>query len=240
MPAKKKTKKTSKAVIQEVINENTVSTAALDRKKRFLASKEKAGGIDKLVQNNKEKDWKIYFNQTGDIVCFTQNEVDVKEDWKTYAFSQEQLQILIDNKDELAKYTINVDPAVDNLYSIQLKEINSIYTDSEKEFLNEIDYGKSTSFDIKVAVNSAELVVTLSNKSKEVYKDVYPISATVSGQRLLKFFLTAEHDPHVMFHYEIISLAELITEKKVVRQLPGDLRHCSVYTVKLFDKYQRS
>ena len=75
---------------------------------------------------------------------------------------------------------------------------------------------------------------------QEVYKDVYPISATVNGQRLLKFFLTAEHDPHVMFHYEIISLAELITEKKVVRQLPGDLRHCSVYTVKLFDKYQRA
>lgn len=237
MPAKRKTKK---EIIEEVQGDHVVSNAALERKKRFLAEKEKAGGIDNLIAGKKADDWKIYFNKSGEIVCFTQGEVEVRKEWETFNFSQDQLQILVDNQDDLAKYRINVDPTVDNLYSIQLKEINSVYTESEKDFLNEIDYGKSTSFDIKVAVNSAELVVTLSNKSKEVYKDVYPISATVKGQRLLKFFLTAEHDPHVMFHYEIISLAELITEKKVVRKLPGDLRHCSVYTVKVFDKYQRS
>ena len=238
MPARKR--KTKKEVITEAIEGTVISNAALERKKRFLAEKEKAGSIDKLIDQQKEKDWVVYFNDSGDIVCFTQTEVAVKDDWQTYEFSQEQLKILTDNKDELAKYRINVDPTVDNLYSIQLKEINSIYTESEKEFLNEIEYGKSTSFNIKVAVNSAELVVYLSNKTKEIYKDMYPISATVQGQRMLKFFLTAEHDPHIMFHYEIISLAELITEKKVVRKLPGDLRHCSVYTVKLFDKYQRS
>jgi len=238
MPARKR--KSKKEVIAEAKEGAVVSNAALERKKRFLAEKEKAGGIDKLIDKQKEKDWVVYFNESGDIVCFTQTEVDVKDDWQTYEFSQEQLKILTDNNDELAKYRINVDPTVDNLYSIQLKEINSIYTESEKEFLNEIEYGKSTSFDVKVAVNSAELVVNLSNKTKEIYKDMYPISATVQGQRMLKFFLTAEHDPHIMFHYEIISLAELITEKKVVRELPGDLRHCSVYTVKLFDKYQRT
>lgn len=238
MPARKR--KTKKQVIAEAIEGTVISNAALERKKRFLAQKEKAGGIDKLIDEQKEKDWIVYFNDFGDIVCFTQTEVDIKDGWQTYEFSQEQLKILTDNQDELAKYRINVDPTVDNLYSIQLKEINSIYTESEKEFLNEIEYGKSTSFDVKVAVNSAELVVNLSNKTKEIYKDMYPISATVQGQRMLKFFLTAEHDPHIMFHYEIVSLAELITEKKVVRKLPGDLRHCSVYTVKLFDKYQRS
>jgi len=238
MPARKR--KSKKEVIAEAKEGTVVSNAALERKKRFLAEKEKAGGIDKLIDKQKEKDWVVYFNESGDIVCFTQTEVDVKDDWQTYEFSQEQLKILTDNNDELAKYRINVDPTVDNLYSIQLKEITSIYTESEKEFLNEIEYGKSTSFDVKVAVNSAELVVNLSNKTKEIYKDMYPISATVQGQRMLKFFLTAEHDPHIMFHYEIISLAELITEKKVVRELPGDLRHCSVYTVKLFDKYQRT
>jgi|TARA_A200000159_G_C7318945_1_gene337946 hypothetical protein len=234
MPAKKKAKKKTEA------EELGISQAALDRKKRFLAEKEKAGSFKDLQEKQKVKDWTVYFNDFGDIVCLTQNDVDVKDNWKTYDFSQEQLKILVDNKDDLAKYCINIDPSVDNLYSIQLKEITSIYTESEKEFLNEIEYGRSTSFDIKVAVNSADLVVTMSNKTKEPYKDVYPISATIQGQRLLKFFLTAEHDPHVMFHYEIISLAELITEKKVVREMPADLRRCSVYTVKLFDKYQRT
>ena len=234
MPAKKKAKKKTEA------EELGISQAALDRKKRFLAEKEKLGGAENLIEAQKEKEWIVYFNEFGDIVCLTQTEVDVKDNWQTYDFSQEQLKILIDNKDDLAKYRINVDPKVDNLYSIQLKEINSVYTESEREFLNEIEYGKSTKWDIKVAVNSGELVVTLSNKNKEIYKDVYPISATVQGQRLLKFFLTAEHAPHIMFHYEIISLAELITEKKVVRKLQADLRHCSVYTIKLFDSYQRT
>jgi len=234
MPAKKKAKKKTEA------EKLGISQSALDRKKRFLAEKEKAGSAKDLIEKQKVKDWTIYFNDFGDIVCLTQNDVDVKDNWKTYDFSQEQLKILVDNKDDLAKYCINIDPSVDNLYSIQLKEITSIYTESEKEFLNEIEYGRSTSFDIKVAVNSEDLVVTMSNKTKEPYKNVYPISATIQGQRLLKFFLTAEHDPHVMFHYEIISLAELITEKKVVREMPADLRRCSVYTVKLFDKYQRT
>ena len=54
------------------------------------------------------------------------------------------------------------------------------------------------------------------------------------------FSITQENDPHVLFHYEVISLAELITETKVKRKLPLDLRHCSIYTIKLFDKYQRS
>ena len=234
MPARKKTKKKTEA------EELGINSAALERKKRFLAEKQNAGSVQDLMEKEKVKDWTIYFNEFGDIVCLTQNDVEVRDNWKTYDFSQEQLKILVDNKDDLAKYCINVDPSVDNLYSIQLKEITSIYTESEKEFLNEIEYGRSTSFDIKVAVNSAELVVTMSNKTKEPYKDVYPISATIQGQRLLKFFLTAEHDPHVMFHYEIISLAELITEKKVVREMPADLRRCSVYTVKLFDKYQRT
>ena len=165
MPARKR--KSKKEVIAEAKEGAVVSNAALERKKRFLAEKEKAGGIDKLIDKQKEKDWVVYFNESGDIVCFTQTEVDVKDDWQTYEFSQEQLKILTDNNDELAKYRINVDPTVDNLYSIQLKEINSIYTESEKEFLNEIEYGKSTSFDVKVAVNSAELVVNLSNKTKD-------------------------------------------------------------------------
>jgi hypothetical protein len=241
MPTKKKTKTTKKAVVEEAQQDNVVSNAALERRKRFLAEKEKAGGAENLIQAQKDKEWKLYFDKSGEIVCLTQNaDTHIQEGWQTFNFSQEQLTILTSNQTESHKYRVNIDPKVDNLYSIELKSINTIYTEAEKDFLNEIDYGKSTSFDIKCSVNVDELVVSLSNKSKEVYKDVYPISATIKGQRLLKFFLTAEHDPHTMFHYEIISLAELITEKKVTRKLLGDLRHCSVYTVKLFDKYQRS
>jgi len=219
-----------------------ISEAALARKKRFLAEKEKAGGAEKLMESNQERDWHLWFDKNGEIVCFTQQQdVVPNKDWLSHDFSQDQLKILVDNQIDLNKYWIKVDPHVDNLYSIEVKSIENVFLNSEKDFLDEIAYSKSALFDIKVSItNTPELVVEMNKKAKEPYKDVYPISATIKGQRLLKFFITAENDPHVLFHYEVISLAELITETKVKRKLPLDLRHCSIYTIKLFDKYQRS
>ena len=100
MPAKKKAKKKTEA------EELGISQAALDRKKRFLAEKEKAGSFKDLQEKQKVKDWTVYFNDFGDIVCLTQNDVDVKDNWKTYDFSQEQLKILVDNKDDLASVVL--------------------------------------------------------------------------------------------------------------------------------------
>ena len=219
-----------------------ISEAALARKKRFLAEKEKAGSAEKLMENLKERDWHLWFDKNGEIVCFTQQtDVLPNKDWLSHDFSQDQLKILVDNQIDINKYWIKVDPHVDNLYSIAVKSIENIFLDSEKDFLDEITYSKSALFDIKVSItNTPEIVVEMNKKTKEPYKDVYPISATIKGQRLLKFFITAENDPHVLFHYEVISLAELITETKVKRKLPLDFRHCSIYTIKLFDKYQRS
>ena len=219
-----------------------ISEAALARKKRFLAEKEKAGGAEKLMENNQERDWHLWFDKNGEIVCFTQQQdVVPNKDWLSHDFSQDQLKILVDNQIDLNKEWIKVDPHVDNLYSIEVKSIENVFLNSERDFLDEIAYSKSALFDIKVSItNTPELVVEMNKKAKEPYKDVYPISATIKGQRLLKFFITAENDPHVLFHYEVISLAELITEAKVKRKLPLDLRHCSIYTIKLFDKYQRS
>ena len=220
-------------------DDNQVSEAALARRKKFLAEKEKAGGADALIENLKARPYRLYFNKSGEIVCFTQDEdVIVHESWMTHDFSQEQLSIL--KGKDLSRYRVRVDPLVDNLYSIEVNTIATTYTEAEKDFLSEVEYSKAAAYDIRCAITETHFEVGLSNRSKEVYKDIYPISATINGQRLLKFFITSEHDPHIMYHYEIVSLAELITEDKVVRQLPGDLRHCSVYTVKLFDKYQRN
>lgn len=221
------------------MSDDQVSEAALARKKKFLEEKQKAGGADSLIEGLKNRPYTLYFNKSGEIVCFTQEEnIIVHESWLTYDFSQEQLSILKDK--DLARYRVKVDPTVDNLYSIEVNTIATTYTEAEKDFLSEIEYSKAAAYDIRIAVTDTHLDVSLSNRAKSVYKDVYPISATINGQRLLKFFITSEHDPHIMYHYEVISLAELITEKKVSRELPADLRHCSVYTVKLFDKYQRS
>lgn len=221
------------------MSDNEISPQALARKQRFAQAKEEAGGVIKLIEKNKARPYFMYFNEAGEIVYFSQEQTQPNEDWLSHDFNQEQLKILVGK--ELSKYIVKKDENVDNLYSIEVKTIETIYTDQEKDFLTEIEYSKAAKYDLKVVVTAENtLDVSLSKSAKEPYKDLYPISATVKGQRLLKFFITQESDPHIMYHYEIISLAELITEDKVSRQLPADLRHCSVYTVKLFDKYQRN
>lgn len=221
------------------MSDNEISPQALARKQRFAQAKEEAGGVVNLIEKNKARPYHLYFNDVGEIVYFSQEEVQPNEDWLSHDFTQDQMKILLGK--ELRKYHIKKDEKVDNLYSIEVKTIETIYTDQEKDFLGEIEYSKAAKYDLKVVITAENtLEVSLSKSAKEPYKDLYPISATIKGQRLLKFFLTQESDPHIMYHYEIVSLAELITEDKVVRQLPGDLRHCSVYTVKLFDKYQRN
>lgn len=221
------------------MSDNEISPQALARKQRFAQAKEDAGGVVNLIDKIKTRPYKIYFNEYGEIVYFSQEDVEPNENWLTHDFTQDQLKILIGK--ELSKYIVKIDEKVDNLYNIEVKTIETIYTDQEKDFLAEIEYNKAAKYDVKVVITAENtLDVSLSNSAKEPYKDLYPISATVKGQRLLKFFITQEGDPHIMYHYEIISLAELITESKVSRQLPADLRHCSVYTVKLFDKYQRN
>ena len=216
-----------------------ISAAALARKQRFAEAKEEAGGVVNLIEKNKARPYQMYFNEVGEIVYFSQEPVDIQEGWLSHDFHQEQLKILIGT--ELSKYVVKKDDKVDNLFTIQVKTIETIYTDQEKDFLAEIEYSKAAKYEVKVVITSDNnLEVSMSKSAKEPYKNLYPISATVQGQRLLKFFITQESDPHIMYHYEIISLAELITEDKAVRPLPADLRHCSVYTVKLFDKYQRN
>ena len=97
-----------------------ISEAALARKKRFLAEKDKAGGAEKLMENLKERDWQLWFDKHGEIVCFTQQEdVLPNKDWLSHDFSQDQLKILVDNQTDINKYWIKVDPHVDNLYSIE-------------------------------------------------------------------------------------------------------------------------
>jgi len=43
----------------------------------------------------------------------------------------------------------------------------------------------------------------------------------------------------VIFDTVTVSMVELLTEKQISKDLLADLRHCTVYTQPLFDKYLR-
>ncbi len=218
--------------------DNQISDAALARKKAFLEAKKEAGGAEKLASQAKQ--YKLYFDKDGNITCFTASEVVVNPEWETYDFSQDQLKILVGKEKTINKYRVKKDPNVDNLYSIELRPIENHVIDANADFLYNVEPSDSKIWDIKVKLTEKHIRVFLSDSVKEEYADVYPISATRNGVRLCKFYITAKDDPHVLFYYTTISLAELLTDEYAQRQLPSDLRSCSVFTVKLFDTYVRN
>ena len=218
--------------------DDQISDAALARRQAFVKAKEEAGGIDTLV--NQTKNYKLYFDKEGNIVCFTSSDVEVKPDWLTHDFTQDQLKILIDKEKTINKYRVKKDPNVDNLYSIELRPIENNVIDANADFLYNVEFSDSKLWDIKVKLTEKHIRVFMNPTVKEEYADVYPISATRNGVRLCKFYITAKDDPHVLFYYTTISLAELLTDEYAQRQLPSDLRSCSVFTVKLFDNYVRN
>jgi hypothetical protein len=220
-----------------------ISKQALARKKAFLKAKEEAGGsVEMLMEKSEKRDWTLYFDKSGNIVCLTQevDEIDVKEDWITYDFNLDQLGILLKKDVEISNYWIVKDLLEENVYKIELKPTENIYANAEKDFLYEID-SELKKAQITVTVSADALTVVLDRKIvEENYSDMYPVSATVNGARMLKFFITAPGNPHVMYHSETISLSELIIHDEVVRPLPADCRQYSVYTIKHFDTYLKT
>jgi hypothetical protein len=78
----------------------------------------------------------------------------------------------------------------------------------------------------------------MSKKAKNIFKVKENVS--IKGSKVLKFYFTAENDPHYMIHGINVFLKDLIKEEAVEVKTPLDVTHCDVYTYKLFDKYVRT
>ena len=244
----KKSKKTNKKEQAEVAVADTpkapvvdegVSEKALARKAAFVAAKEQAGGAESLWIQQKNKPWSVYFNEAGDILCFTnETQATLNEEWLTHDFTSEQLGML--HGKDLTKYRIRKEETEENVYVIELKPIETVYVSAKEDFLFAVEDNGARKWDLQLEVHKDDVVVKLGKAQLEKYKDVYPISATVNGQRLIKIFITATNDPHTMFHYQVIALADLLSNNGEVKfEVDIDFREYSFYTNKLFDTYSK-
>ena len=222
------------------MSDNNISSAAEARRKRFMKSKDQSGGsAEQLMKNLKSRPWRLFFDDDGIIQCFTQDPtIEPNADWKTHDFSQDQLEILIDN--DIRKYHVVNDQKVDNVYSIELKPLQSVKLPDVDDFLSEVTDEHSKDYEVKCSIVKDQLTVTLSDAVKEDYSDVYPVSATRNGYRILRFYITRQHDPHVMYEYKHVSISDLLINESVTMKLGMNLEHCSIYTNKIFDKYLRA
>lgn len=213
-----------------------VSKEAEERRLRFQAAKEAAGGLARLIKQELSKKPKVYFLNDGTIVSISKEEIALREGWQVREFDDEQIQILENNNWNL--FYVKKDPLVDNLYSIESRPLESAVVSAENNSLLLIEPG-SKDYDCNCKLTTTEFTVSLSKKTLEKYSDIDPSSATTNGQKVLKFYFTAPNDPHIMIHSEYIALRSLL-EKPVTVKTKIDLTQTSIYTVKAFDKYVRT
>lgn len=213
-----------------------VSKEAEERRLRFQAAKEAAGGLAGLIRQELAKQPKVYFLSDGTIVSVSKEDMPLKEGWQVKEFSNEQVEILENNNWNL--FYVKTDPLVDNLYSIESRPLESVVVSTENNSLLLIDTS-SADYECMCKLTKTVFTVTLSKSTIEKYSSIDPISATVNGQKVLKFYFTALNNPHIMIHSEYISLKRLL-ENTVTINTATDLTQTSIYTVKAFDKYVRT
>jgi hypothetical protein len=213
-----------------------VSKEAEERRLRFQAAKEAAGGLAGLIKQELSKKPKVYFLNDGTIVSMSKEDIELKDGWQVREFDNEQVSILENNNWSL--FYVKKDPLVDNLYSIESRPLESAVVSAENNSLLLIE-SSSKNYDCMCKLTGTEFTVSLSKKTLEKYADIDPATATVNGQKVLKFYFTALNDPHIMIHSEYISLKALL-EKPVTIKTTADLTQTSIYTVKAFDKYVRT
>lgn len=200
---------------------------ASDRKRIFKEAKAAAGGsVDKLIEYLKSRPFKVYFDKSGNITYFGQDDVDPINNWKTHAFSQDQLEILKDA--DTNKYVVVKDKIVDNVYSIQPKTFEM--TKRTVTFLEEI-----------ISVDDSDVICELSREtisfrfSKNLRRR---IGESKPSTPALTFYLTAKNDPHWLFKKFSVPTDKLLTKKISYKLgLDVEISSLSLYTKKVFDTY---
>jgi hypothetical protein len=215
-----------------------VSKTAEARRKRFLKIKENYSDINDMIKENAEQDVNILFSNDGSILAVTPVSMTLEQgENKIVRFTREQASIL--EGKNVNDYIIKTDPIHDTKHTIIVRpqHITHIKT---SDFIEKIEKSKSRSYDISIKLEKNNFIAKLSNKTKKLYKDIEPKSASIKGIKFFAFYLTIDNDPHYMLHTVRVTLNDLLINDEVKVKIPDNLTQCDVYTMKIFDKYVRT
>ena len=209
------------------------------RRRRFLKEKKDAGGdIQSLQAKIFNRDFNVNFDKDGNILGYSQEKITKKRGTFLQTFKREQVEILKGKNTDL--FMVKQDPIETSVYSIDRKPIESIYVRTEKEFVSLIEISSDKTFNITISFDKNKLFVQMHKTTKNKFKKVKSAEATIEGTNILKFYFSSVNDPHFLIHTINVKLQDLLEQDKVEIKVPPRLYQCSVYTLKLFDKYVRS
>lgn len=217
-----------------------VSKQAELRRKSLIENKSQYKDSYAMQTALQKRDFTIWWNDEGEILGYTQEPEQLDDSIKKYnnaIFTAPQAEIIVNNGSH--NYCIKTDPNVDTVHYIELKKVESTFVTHEKNDLSLIEKNIKRA-DIIVSLKDKTFTVKCSKTVQNKYKDKNLKTITANGSRLLKFYFTSEDDPSFLLHNTNFSLSDLIESGSVERTLPSDLSQCSIYTIKIFDKYVRT
>lgn len=194
----------------------------------YLALK-RSGKLEEIKAKEKAAPYRVYFDANGFICAFT-NQLDFKkrDDWQTYKFPSDQIQMLQKDIEELSKYIVVEDRNHKGIFNIKVNKRETTTEVWLSDFLTEVNNSTdSETPTIKCKLTSNKFSVKLQKKIKK---------NQVNLETPVHFYLTAKNDPHWIFDQLSTTVGELIEHDYIYKDVV-DVADCSVYTKKIFKSY---
>ena len=208
------------------------------RRQRFLEAKKDAGDFYKLQINEIKKDYTVFYDDEGTIISITKEDVVPQQECNSTIFKHDQVEILKGKNINL--YRVVQDPDIETVFSIERRPEESLFVRNEDSFVQLIEISNEKDFDLSVSLKDSKLKLTLGEKILKKYKGKDAKNITAKGHKEVKIYFTSINDPHFLVYFETILLSELVKNKTIVKEIPEGMDQCSLYTIKIFDKYVRT
>jgi len=194
---------------------------------RLALLKKEKGTLAEVYKSVHEYTYIVY-NKQGDILYKSIQEPTTEyAEFKFYKFKTKDCLIIDENQKSIDQFYIEEDEH--NVCHIKLKTFETATIKSEKDFLWEVEYNNSNSYNIKVNLNEKTFKVSMHGKT---------IEQTTPKQNLT-FYITEKHDPHFIVEVFNIDIASLYNNKQVEKLHNLEHTDFSIYTLKQYDKYVR-
>ena len=213
-----------------------ISNQAINRKKKFVAKKNKTG-IDALMFQSMYPERVVYFDLNGDITCITQDpDFEPHPDWLTYSFSDQEIEMVCENVSATRFKVVKIadmDGGKDH-FEIQESSTKQTLGKVQGTDMIPVDHDKDT--DIIVEITDSDIIVSAKTDVVEMIKDN---NFKMGNIRVLPFHVTMPGNPHYLIYNFYVPLGDLANKGSVKIPVDDDFREYSIYTKPVFDSYGR-
>lgn len=212
-----------------------VSKEALNRTKRFRKHKAKHGllGAEDLLSREK----KVYFNNEGDITCFTNDQDFVPEDdWQTFEFTPDEMRQLINKP--YTRFKV-VEKGKDCRIVPRAHTMDKRV--SNMDTFVEVKWVPDAEAEVEISIDANMITVSATKLGMKKLKESANSGYQINNNKFLSVYVTVRKNPNFMVYSHKFSLYDLAHNEKLEHEIRPqyDYTTYSLYSDKVFDSYGR-